>query len=212
MTRKPSSKKTLRDSTAADKSMGAGADATSPGALSIANLTQYDVSRSNIFSNQHNISIIESTGSLSSPKILDTTILLGMAGNIGIVNANASSSDTSTSGPYYKQAKDLSNTSLSMEQDIPTSTPIKQVKAIEDYDPAIADEIELRVGDILVVLQEFDDGWAIGRNNVTGAQGVFPMSITEPMGLNPETDGKSAKTRSALGTRTLSLMMPRKKE
>ncbi|KAJ3121607.1 Sorbin and SH3 domain-containing protein 1 [Physocladia obscura] len=43
------------------------------------------------------------------------------------------------------------------------------------FEPGRRDEIELRVGDQVQVLQEFDDGWGVGRNLNTGLEGVLPL-------------------------------------
>ncbi|KAI8930163.1 hypothetical protein BC831DRAFT_508608 [Entophlyctis helioformis] len=80
------------------------------------------------------------------------------------------------------------------------------VVAFEDYDRAMEDEIELRVGDVIVVLEEFDDGWALGRNTVTGAQGVFPISITEPYVQGQEIRKSMDGRRSVYNARTKSLL------
>ncbi|KAI9332861.1 hypothetical protein BDR26DRAFT_625730 [Obelidium mucronatum] len=38
----------------------------------------------------------------------------------------------------------------------------------------MSDEIELRVGDKVKLEKEYDDGWAFGKNLVTGQTGLFP--------------------------------------
>ncbi|KAI7884209.1 hypothetical protein K492DRAFT_204890 [Lichtheimia hyalospora FSU 10163] len=44
------------------------------------------------------------------------------------------------------------------------------------YTPTLADEIEVRIGDHVQVLAEYDDGWCMGTNLTTGQQnGMFPM-------------------------------------
>ncbi|KAJ8326842.1 hypothetical protein QVD99_005386 [Batrachochytrium dendrobatidis] len=80
------------------------------------------------------------------------------------------------------------------------------VRACDDYDRVMEDEIELRVDDIIVVLQEFDDGWAFGRNVSTSAEGVFPLSVTQPY-LSGQSQRQSYNSRaSALTARTRSLL------
>ncbi|KAL2913705.1 hypothetical protein HK105_206721 [Polyrhizophydium stewartii] len=79
------------------------------------------------------------------------------------------------------------------------------VQAVEDYDRAMEDEIELRVGDVIIVLQEFDDGWAFGRNTVTGAEGVFPMTITEHYEIGQKINREYNGRQSVLTARTKSL-------
>ncbi|KAJ3184701.1 hypothetical protein HDU87_004105 [Geranomyces variabilis] len=51
----------------------------------------------------------------------------------------------------------------------------------EAYDSQMPDEITLIVGDVVTILQAFDDGWAVGRNESTGAVGALPMSCLDPL-------------------------------
>ncbi|KAI9332859.1 hypothetical protein BDR26DRAFT_790836, partial [Obelidium mucronatum] len=44
-----------------------------------------------------------------------------------------------------------------------------------DFDPENPDEIELRVGDQILLTKQFDDGWATGTNKVTNQTGLFPL-------------------------------------
>lgn len=49
------------------------------------------------------------------------------------------------------------------------------------YTPTLADEIEVRIGDHVQVLAEYDDGWCMGTNLTTGQQnGMFPMQCLGP--------------------------------
>ncbi|KAI8822516.1 uncharacterized protein EV422DRAFT_402101 [Fimicolochytrium jonesii] len=45
---------------------------------------------------------------------------------------------------------------------------------LENYEPAGADEVRLRTGDVVHVQRVFDDGWGWGRNTSTGQEGAFP--------------------------------------
>ncbi|KAJ3171170.1 hypothetical protein HDU88_008206 [Geranomyces variabilis] len=51
----------------------------------------------------------------------------------------------------------------------------------EAYDRQMPDEITLIVGDVVIILEAFDDGWAVGRNESTGAVGALPMSCLDPL-------------------------------
>lgn len=42
------------------------------------------------------------------------------------------------------------------------------------YNPTNEDEVELKVGDIVHVLEKCDDGWYIGTCERTGVFGTFP--------------------------------------
>ena len=41
------------------------------------------------------------------------------------------------------------------------------------------DEIALTPGDIVEIDQEFDDGWATGKNKTSGRVGTFPLTCLE---------------------------------
>jgi len=48
------------------------------------------------------------------------------------------------------------------------------------YSPRQKDELELRVGEVLLVLHECDDGWFIGSSYSTKQTGTFPGNFVEP--------------------------------
>ncbi|KAI8841160.1 hypothetical protein BJ741DRAFT_19954 [Chytriomyces cf. hyalinus JEL632] len=52
-------------------------------------------------------------------------------------------------------------------------------KIMYDYYPNLADELMLRAGERVVVVEEYDDGWAFGANIKTRAEGLFPLDILE---------------------------------
>ncbi|KAJ3137013.1 Sorbin and SH3 domain-containing protein 2 [Physocladia obscura] len=66
---------------------------------------------------------------------------------------------------------------LSMELNPPArSNKIAKVRIVMcGFEPELRDEIELKVGDQVQLLQEFDDGWGVGRNLNTGREGVLPL-------------------------------------
>ncbi|KAJ3166629.1 LIM and SH3 domain protein 1 [Geranomyces variabilis] len=55
----------------------------------------------------------------------------------------------------------------------------QQYRSEHDFYPAESDELALRSGDVVVIFQSFDDGWASGRNLRTGAEGFFPVNALE---------------------------------
>ncbi|KAG0029951.1 hypothetical protein BGZ81_003246 [Podila clonocystis] len=58
--------------------------------------------------------------------------------------------------------------------------PIGTFSVVTTYTPALADEIEIGLGDSVTVLQEFDDGWCLGVNNTRGRiRGVFPSHCVD---------------------------------
>ncbi|KAG0052910.1 hypothetical protein BGZ83_001995 [Gryganskiella cystojenkinii] len=62
-------------------------------------------------------------------------------------------------------------------------TPTKHIgtyNVVATYTPALADEIEIGLGDSVTILQEYDDGWCMGVNNSRGGvKGVFPRHCVE---------------------------------
>ncbi|KAI1315481.1 hypothetical protein EDD11_000714 [Mortierella claussenii] len=80
--------------------------------------------------------------------------------------------------PYAKlsEAGKLAKDSLAMT---PTK-PIGTYSVVAVYTPALADEIEIGLGESVTILQEYDDGWCLGVNNSrNGIQGVFPRHCLE---------------------------------
>jgi hypothetical protein len=59
----------------------------------------------------------------------------------------------------------------------PTPKKNKRAKAMYDYQASGSDEISLREGDIIIVLEQHPDGWWLGELN--GKRGLFPGNYTE---------------------------------
>ncbi|KAJ3028234.1 hypothetical protein HDV00_010543, partial [Rhizophlyctis rosea] len=53
------------------------------------------------------------------------------------------------------------------------------------YDPVQPDEMKLAVGDVVVVLHSYDDGWIYGRNLSTSAMGLVPRNFLKSEGPGP---------------------------
>jgi hypothetical protein len=60
-----------------------------------------------------------------------------------------------------------------------TSSKVKSYKVVQPHTPANDDEIVLDLGEMVIVLEEFEDGWAFGRNQTKGESGVFPIVCLE---------------------------------
>lgn len=75
--------------------------------------------------------------------------------------------------------KKLSNVSTSKADKVGISVRFDEFQAISNYDSQLPDEIELREGDIVFKLFEYDDGWAKGYNTRTQEEGVYPVAFTE---------------------------------
>ncbi|KAJ3098695.1 hypothetical protein HDU96_010981 [Phlyctochytrium bullatum] len=49
------------------------------------------------------------------------------------------------------------------------------MRVIHPYAATLPDELELRLGEVVILLRSFDDGWGLGLDPRTGAQGAFPL-------------------------------------
>lgn len=56
-----------------------------------------------------------------------------------------------------------------------------RLRALYDYDATEANELSMREGDLLVLLEKDESGWWRGRNN-EGNEGVFPSNFVEVIG------------------------------
>ncbi|KAL7391850.1 hypothetical protein ABVT39_015761 [Epinephelus coioides] len=54
-------------------------------------------------------------------------------------------------------------------------------KAVYNYKPQNSDELELREGDIVQVMEKCDDGWFVGTSERTRAFGTFPGNYVAPL-------------------------------
>ncbi|KAM6931508.1 vinexin isoform 2-T3 [Xenentodon cancila] len=54
-------------------------------------------------------------------------------------------------------------------------------KAVYNYKPQNADELELKEGDIVQVMEKCDDGWFVGMSERTRAFGTFPGNYVTPV-------------------------------
>jgi hypothetical protein len=81
-----------------------------------------------------------------------------------------------------------------------------QMKVIEDYPAQLEDELALRRGDIITVLEMFDDGWSVARNDSTGESGATPLACLAPLDYQDRSRGGR---RSVVGGRVSSLYMGR---
>ncbi|KAF9183859.1 hypothetical protein BGZ51_003720 [Haplosporangium sp. Z 767] len=80
--------------------------------------------------------------------------------------------------PYAK----ISETAKAPKESLPMTPtkPLGTFNVVATYTPALADEIEIGLGDTVTILQEYDDGWCMGINNTrNGIKGVFPRHCLE---------------------------------
>ena len=73
------------------------------------------------------------------------------------------------------------NAKRGSDQEMPQNIVLKfdKYRVMTAYRPLMNDELELRVGDVILKIFEFDDGWAKGFNTCTGKEGMYPISLTE---------------------------------
>lgn len=55
----------------------------------------------------------------------------------------------------------------------------KRYRAIYDYAAADEDEVSFADGDVIVDVQQIDEGWMFGRVERTGQQGMLPANYVE---------------------------------
>ncbi|KAI9204600.1 uncharacterized protein BJ171DRAFT_98478 [Polychytrium aggregatum] len=78
--------------------------------------------------------------------------------------------------------------------------------AVYNYIPNLSDEIAIESGDVIVIKETYDDGWAFGYNTRTKSEGCFPLACVEPNTAGGPSEGapqtKQIKQRgSSLYTR-----------
>ncbi|KAI8899579.1 hypothetical protein BC833DRAFT_585116 [Globomyces pollinis-pini] len=81
-----------------------------------------------------------------------------------------------------------------------------EVQIVEDYDAGMDDEMDCRVGDRVIVYEEYDDGWGSGKNVTTGQDGILPLAICEP--VSNGTPSQVSRPRSTFSARSQSLLPP----
>ncbi|KAK7934183.1 hypothetical protein WMY93_005079 [Mugilogobius chulae] len=84
-----------------------------------------------------------------------------------------------TGGP-----SNCSNITLSHTPNNASSSAVQRrrtYKAVYNYQPQNSDELELREGDIVQVMEKCDDGWFVGTSDRTHAFGTFPGNYVAPV-------------------------------
>ncbi|KAJ3306800.1 STIP1 y and U box-containing protein 1 [Kappamyces sp. JEL0829] len=93
-----------------------------------------------------------------------------------------------------KDSNSASNMTELHNYDIPpAAAPIggapvgpETMECVFEYKANLFDELSLNVGDEVQVINQFDDGWALGMNLTTGKEGTFPMACLAPFGAGSE--------------------------
>ncbi len=55
----------------------------------------------------------------------------------------------------------------------------KRYRAVYDYTAADEDEVSFQDGDMIMDVQQIDEGWMYGRVERTGQQGMLPANYVE---------------------------------
>lgn len=110
----------------------------------------------------------------------------GPAPVIVAAKTNPSSFQPETRVHPSNKRRNFFNFRASKGQNFGISVRFDEFQAIADYEARLEDELELREGDIVFKLYEYDDGWAKGYNTRSKEEGVFPVAFTEKVASNLE--------------------------
>ncbi|KAJ3140459.1 hypothetical protein HK101_003477, partial [Irineochytrium annulatum] len=80
---------------------------------------------------------------------------------------------------FMPKSKQAARDSVFDSQRPPNDAPMPllvRMKCVDAYPAQLSDELGLRKGDVIVIEEMFDDGWAIGRNEADGRVGAVPLS------------------------------------
>ncbi|XP_034397789.1 vinexin isoform X3 [Cyclopterus lumpus] len=83
------------------------------------------------------------------------------------------------SARFNPQGNSLPQTQLPNNPDL-TVVHRQPYKAVYNYKPQNSDELELREGDVVRVMEKCDDGWFVGTSERTHAFGTFPGNYVAP--------------------------------
>ncbi|XP_067100646.1 LIM and SH3 domain protein 1-like [Osmerus mordax] len=64
---------------------------------------------------------------------------------------------------------------------VPPPSGEKRFRAVYSYTATDADEVSLQEGDLVVDVQQIDEGWMYGRIERTGQQGMLPANYVQPL-------------------------------
>ncbi|XP_053727521.1 vinexin isoform X2 [Synchiropus splendidus] len=89
----------------------------------------------------------------------------------------------SLTDPSKGAAPNSTNPSAKSQANVPNNSVLQRqpYKAVYNYKPQNSDELELREGDIVQVMEKCDDGWFVGTSDRTHAFGTFPGNYVAPV-------------------------------
>lgn len=79
----------------------------------------------------------------------------------------------------------------------------KRYKAIYDYVAADEDEVSFADGDVIMDVQQIDEGWMFGRVERTGQQGMLPSNYVEAIWVSVTERGRRMQEEGMYIGRTL---------
>ncbi|KAK5932876.1 hypothetical protein CgunFtcFv8_004548 [Champsocephalus gunnari] len=102
---------------------------------------------------------------------------------VGVTTANTPRHTDPPQGAIPNQTARSHVNSLPQVPNNPDSTAVPRHphKAVYNYKPQNSDELELREGDVVQVMEKCDDGWFVGTSERTRAFGTFPGNYVAPL-------------------------------
>ncbi|KAF3925485.1 hypothetical protein AA313_de0201231 [Arthrobotrys entomopaga] len=97
--------------------------------------------------------------------------------------------ETPEPSPAFSTFSDTSNMTLPIQgggappASPPNSSPVHRV--LVDFKPSMADELELKANEVVRLLHEYDDGWALCIRMDRSQQGVCPRTCLSPRPVKP---------------------------
>ncbi|KAF3935968.1 hypothetical protein ABW19_dt0208129 [Dactylella cylindrospora] len=93
--------------------------------------------------------------------------------------------ETPEPSPAMSAFSDNSNMSLPIQGATNNSAPSPVHRILVDFKPSMADELELNAGEVVRLLHEYDDGWALCIRMDRSQQGVCPRTCLSPRPVKP---------------------------
>ncbi|KAJ3003268.1 UNVERIFIED_CONTAM: hypothetical protein HDU68_005779, partial [Siphonaria sp. JEL0065] len=133
-----------------------------------------------VYSNRHNIfppnhPVMKYLGDGGRPSFVKRSPLAQFRGAaVGPTGASATTTTTTTKveKTYVRIADEETGGAGAATGD---ASKLGERTVVEDYTAQMPDELSLRTGETILVLQAHDDGWGLGRLTRTGAEGAFPL-------------------------------------
>ncbi|KAK9696830.1 hypothetical protein K7432_012260 [Basidiobolus ranarum] len=146
-----------------------------------------------------------------STTALVCAIVFGCLGGIGLIIGLVLYYKRRDSGYDLSEKRILQNPEVSMPEAMDSTVHMNiTIPSVSEYvceypyRPALPDELPLEVGDVIIIVWTFDDGWAVGRNHTRGGEGAFPMACVTVRQVNHEEHNDAAADSNGIPRRTSS--------